>query len=774
MKYLISVLAAIIMIQVQTFAQALQFEPIGGGKFIYSNNPEGITGEVLANGDNPCYIMNNESLEAGKYYLYLSHFNYTGGEDMGYDVEIDTEITARSDTVITLSNIQFSTNRAMTYTDENGVSHRWENDWGFLDVCAGMLGKPIITRDGSDKYTGIPFEPVTVSLKSGETIWLSQYIENYKTTLFCMPVHMQAELEIFSGSADINVAAFRHNGTLGDRSYFKSEDTAFGIYRRDRCLKGVADSLPQVKSKLSYTIDDETKSGTLLPVTITNQYATEPVETTLWCTNLNPQDDIWSKYITVENDMLPLKYKDDSKLTFYNKNAENKNNVWIFDTRHSDTKHHESSFGINAADYEPNFILDVTKDNQGMGCSMGNYGVTTTYRIEIKNEGNKERWFEYMPKTSSNIIAYISDKDGNFDYAVAKKLSLPASSDYLVKQRLEAGKTTVFYLNVILPVNYNGGVQNSFVINDAPNAPDYEAMEVYEKKLSDGVTYVSEYINQLPDNVPDKLIQNPNSYEIKTNGKIYVARWCAWDGLINYYAAAHDFAKEIFIIDENKFTSKKFSSVPIQLESRNGVFYVKTLDGQIFASGNGKEWWNVNSVPEEKDFLIENISDWAETDISKMISFSVSPDFLVVNDATLPCTRADFCRIVYPLIKGNAEPTLNVFSDTDDIACLTLNGAGIVLGMGDGTFAPEKLISRQEAALILARSAEFFGKNPAGEGFEYADEAEISDWARTAVSAVTELGIMLGMGENKFSPLGEYTVEQAFVTVYRLYEMLNK
>ncbi len=66
--------------------------------------------------------------------------------------------------------------------------------------------------------------------------------------------------------------------------------------------KGIADTLPEVNTELKYTIDDSVKTGTNLPVKIYNQYVDgEAVD--MWCTNLNPQDDIWSKYIAAESDI---------------------------------------------------------------------------------------------------------------------------------------------------------------------------------------------------------------------------------------------------------------------------------------------------------------------------------------------------------------------------------------------------------------------------------------------------------------------------------------
>ena len=63
-----------------------------------------------------------------------------------------------------------------------------------------------------------------------------------------------------------------------------------------------------------------------------NQYQPDGYVTDAWCTNLNPQDDIWSKDISVQSDLLTLTYKDDSKLDYYGSNVKEKekNNLWEF------------------------------------------------------------------------------------------------------------------------------------------------------------------------------------------------------------------------------------------------------------------------------------------------------------------------------------------------------------------------------------------------------------------------------------------------------------
>ena len=98
--------------------------------------------------------------------------------------------------------------------------------------------------------------------------------------------------------------------------------------------------------------------------------------------------------------------------------------------------------------------------------------------------------------------------------------------------------------------------------------------------------------------------------------------------------------------------------------------------------------------------------------------------------------------------------------------------------MGDGTFAPDEPITREQAVTILYRMAEFLDKIPAVQpgvagypsSYYYTDSKDISDWARNAVLTMKRMGIMNGTDSNEFLPKGNYTAEQAIATMVRLYE----
>ncbi len=53
--------------------------------------------------------------------------------------------------------------------------------------------------------------------------------------------------------------------------------------------------------------------------------------------------------------------------------------------------------------------------------------------------------------------------------------------------------------------------------------------------------------------------------------------------------------------------------------------------------------------------------------------------------------------------------------------------------------------------------------------FEYDDISKVSKWASNSVQVISNLGVMEGVGDNKFVPKDTYTAEQAIATIMRLY-----
>ena len=84
---------------------------------------------------------------------------------------------------------------------------------------------------------------------------------------------------------------------------------------------------------------------------------------------------------------------------------------------------------------------------------------------------------------------------------------------------------------------------------------------------------------------------------------------------------------------------------------------------------------------------------------------------------------------------------------------------GVIYGVGNGKFAPERAITREEIAVIFARYAQYTGyRLPILKGAKtYADSKTIGSAYQMAVTAMQEAEIMTGDTAGQFSPKGKAT-----------------
>ena len=188
-------------------------------------------------------------------------------------------------------------------------------------------------------------------------------------------------------------------------------------------------------------------------------------------------------------------------------------------------------------------------------------------------------------------------------------------------------------------------------------------------------------------------------------------------------------------------------------------------------------------------------SAWAADEISRARQAGLVIGSLDIYERSgEPINRADFCGMAmqymavsegqvnfwsmveqYKAPKGEYGNVIRAFSDCGNLWPIDRDATlahvmGLVEGVGDGRFAPERQITRQEAAVMLARAyTAVGGVLPEGEA-DFADMDQVADWARDGVAAVEALGVMQGVGKNTFAPLETYSVEQCVVTFLRLYE----
>ncbi len=93
---------------------------------------------------------------------------------------------------------------------------------------------------------------------------------------------------------------------------------------------------------------------------------------------------------------------------------------------------------------------------------------------------------------------------------------------------------------------------------------------------------------------------------------------------------------------------------------------------------------------------------------------------------------------------------------------------GIVKGVSDTRFGMGSYITRQDMAVIANRIIELKGINIAAGTAQFADDAKISDYAKDAVNILAGAGILNGYQDGSFKPQGSLTRAEAAKVIYEL------
>lgn len=170
---------------------------------------------------------------------------------------------------------------------------------------------------------------------------------------------------------------------------------------------------------------------------------------------------------------------------------------------------------------------------------------------------------------------------------------------------------------------------------------------------------------------------------------------------------------------------------------------------------------------------------WAEGDIKRAATkgfVSGYPDgtFKPKN----PVTRDGFTVMLIGALQPNAAGAVLNFTDADQIgewakqAVARAVQLGVITGYDDGSFRPDTQITRAEMAVMIARAMHLPTVSDASTGF--ADDAAIPQWARGAVEAIRQHGLVNGRGGNRFMPNETATRAEATVMLLRMLEQKQK
>ena len=223
----------------------------------------------------------------------------------------------------------------------------------------------------------------------------------------------------------------------------------------------------------------------------------------------------------------------------------------------------------------------------------------------------------------------------------------------------------------------------------------------------------------------------------------------------------------------------------------------------VYVDGNGKMHWLANSVYDSAEkvlrFNTNHFSTYgigykqpntAFTDIANHwakedIEFAVSRGLLGGTSAATFSPNTAITRGMFVTALGrlaNADISSYKKSGFTDVKSDAYymgyiewaNKNGIATGVGNGTFAPDQSITREQIAVILQNYAKAIGFTPPKVHTEstFADSAKISTNVKDAVKQMQMAGVISGKKENLFDPQNTATRAEVAAVLHRFAELV--
>ena len=143
-------------------------------------------------------------------------------------------------------------------------------------------------------------------------------------------------------------------------------------------------------------------------------------------------------------------------------------------------------------------------------------------------------------------------------------------------------------------------------------------------------------------------------------------------------------------------------------------------------------------------------------------------------------TRAEFAKMIMTgeVVENSSDTT---FSDVDenvwyyDAVCNAAS-IGLICGVGDGRFLPDENITREEAAVIMYRFAEYRNKSllPFRMNINFDDEEDISDFAVGSIDALYTAEVINGSDDGNFYPKKSISRAESATMIYNLLSIIEK
>lgn len=197
----------------------------------------------------------------------------------------------------------------------------------------------------------------------------------------------------------------------------------------------------------------------------------------------------------------------------------------------------------------------------------------------------------------------------------------------------------------------------------------------------------------------------------------------------------------------------------------------------ISSPGSGMPNQTVKSTPipaKESGFDDLQSSHWAYNAVMSLVQKKIMEG---TSDSTFDpnanTTREQFVKIIVGTLNTELSDAELSFKDADPSAwyyryLCTAVKQGLINGLTEDSFGIGNSISRQDAATILYRARESFNLSEKTENSAFADDEQISDYAKEAVYFLKNCGVLSGNDNNEFMPTKSLSRAEAAMLFYNV------
>lgn len=378
---------------------------------------------------------------------------------------------------------------------------------------------------------------------------------------------------------------------------------------------------------------------------------------------------------------------------------------------------------------------------------------------------NKEQMTEdiYEMDAISDIKEFSEKCMNIIEKSLSKETDTHTSK--ILTENIETTKEGGVLIDLTLDSGYNEVKEAVFYINyksgefTAPKVSAYSSHKTSLEETENGikVTITPKWSLGETKEFAKVYLTAPKTsgeYEIEAEGQIMCSK--------KYYPSESD---EISTIDVIGFTEAKTVKVTVKAsQSGSGQ---SSNSGKSHSSSSGGSSIRPTVVPTpmptetpvdkpiESEEVFKDLDDvsWAKESIYNLLEkgiISKAEKFNPLNNIK----REEFVKMLVIALGIYDETAQADFGDVAENAwynsyVASAQKAGIVKGDDSGNFGSGNEITRQDMAVMIKRAAKLSAETSEDV---FADDSDISDYAKDAVYIMRALGIINGVGDNNFAP----------------------